>query len=475
MPHNLEREVWIKSLFAGIAAAAVVTALFEGLHAHGPYAVFGATLVVAIGASLGSRLAGRALGFRLKELRVVVRRWREGERGSQEGDPRDDEVGALASSLTELGRNLQRTLTELRSEQQLSLRILDGMQEGVLLLDAQNHVLRVNPALREMLLTRADVEGKPLIEVVRHAELHRLTERAARGIAESTEIELAGIKPTRLLVRAVVLTAGQGTLLVFVDVTEMRKLESMRRDFVANVSHELRTPVTSVLSGAETLRAALRKSPEAALSFVDLIERNAARLHALVEDLLDLSRIEANELHLRVERIRLAPLGEQTIALFRERAAAKNMQLACRASHEGHLFTDRRAVEQIASNLVDNAVKYGRPSGKIELVFTREGASTKLEVKDDGPGIPSQHLPRLFERFYRIDGGRARDQGGTGLGLAIVKHLAEALSGSVEVTSAVPSGTTFTVRLPDLDASTSTPPRDKGPERAREPRPVVID
>jgi len=352
-------------------------------------------------------------------------------------------------------------------------RILDGMQEGVLLLDKDGRVALMNPALREMLLLQNDVIGKPLLEVVRHAELKELLDRArTTKTTNEAEVELGGLKPRRLLVRGTAFSGSKGAMLaVFFDVTDVRRLESLRRDFVANVSHELRTPVTAVLSAAETLDLALDKDPVGARRFLGIIERNAARLQGLIEDLLDLSRIESRELRLRPERFGFESFASHLVGLFRERADKKKIALRLECAPALELECDRRALEQVLTNLVDNAVKYCPEGSSVVLRAERTGGASpgvRLRVEDDGGGIEEKHLPRLFERFYRVDAGRSREMGGTGLGLSIVKHLVEAMGGTIDVVSALGKGTTFDVKLPD--ASTRVKEKSSTDDLAREAR-----
>jgi len=238
-----------------------------------------------------------------------------------------------------------------------------------------------------------------------------------------------------------------------VDVTDIRRLESMRKDFVANASHELRTPVTAVRSAAETLRFAMESDPESATHFLDIIERNAERLQRLVEDLLDLSRIESREFKLTFEDEEVAPLVSQVVALFRERAEKKRIRLSADVSKDLPLaHVDARAFEQVVTNLVDNALKYSPEKASVVVRARAEEGNKKrktirVSVVDTGPGIEERHLPRLFERFYRVDTGRSRELGGTGLGLSIVKHLCEALGGHIDVESTPGKGSTFSFTL----------------------------
>jgi two-component system phosphate regulon sensor histidine kinase PhoR len=447
----------------------------------------------AIGIAL---VAGGLVGFVMSELSVhwfddAVRPLTDAARRMHEGDltvrarvAREQDVGQLGAAFDQLARSLSQTVGELRSERDLVSRILDGMQEGVLLLDNDGKVALMNPALREMLLLRADLLGQPLLEVVRHAELKELLDRArTTRTTSSGEVELGGLKPRRLLVRGTAFTQlrgrehggreqenASGLLAVFFDVTDIRRLESLRRDFVANVSHELRTPVTAVLSAAETLEMALGKEPEQAKRFLAIIERNASRLQRLIEDLLDLSRIESRELRLRPERFPFEPFATHLLGMFKERADKRRIALRLEAAKGIETDVDRRALEQVLTNLVDNAVKYCPEGSKVVLRAdpAEGGPGVRLRVEDDGTGIEEKHLPRLFERFYRVDAGRSREMGGTGLGLSIVKHLVEAMGGTIEVVSAVGTGTTFDVKIPD--ASTRLKERSSSEDLARDAR-----
>ncbi len=216
---------------------------------------------------------------------------------------------------------------------------------------------------------------------------------------------------------------------------------------MANASHELRTPVASIRSAAETLRSAL-DDPDAAIGFVEILERNAERLQRLVEDLLDLSRIESREFALQTERVELPEFLDRILLLYLERIQQKHMALANTVPKGTWIWADRRALEMIFSNLLDNAVKYCPDGTAIRIEAQASGTSVRITVADQGPGIPSQHLPRIFERFYRVDAGRSRDLGGTGLGLAIVKNLTEAMRGTVGVESQAGQGARFSVTLP---------------------------
>lgn len=404
-------------------------------------------LVVAVGmSSVTAQLMARTA----RSLTDAAQRMADGDLSVRTRQAGRDEFGDLGRALDHMARGLSGTLDELRTERDRLQGILAGMQEGVLLLDAAGRVVLVNPALREMLLLDADSAGKTPLELIRHAELKEIIDEAASSEQQVIgEIDLAGLKPRRLLVRAAPLPGEQsGVFAVFVDVTEMRRLETLRRDFVANVSHELRTPVTAIRSAAETLQAALVSDPESAAGFVDIIDRNAVRLHDLVEDLLDLSRIESREFRLAMEPVDLEPVFAHVLGLFRERATKRRVTLEHAVTGEPAVArVDRRALENVLANLVDNAVKYAGEGARVTVRAAADGGAVRVTVEDTGPGIEPRHLSRLFERFYRVDAGRSRELGGTGLGLSIVKHLVEAMGGSVGVESTPGRGTIFRVTL----------------------------
>jgi two-component system phosphate regulon sensor histidine kinase PhoR len=411
----------------------------------------GCLVALALALALSQVVANR-MSAAVGELTEATRRMTEGDMSVRTRLVGHDELAELGHALDRLASSLATTLGELRAERDLQGRILEAMQEGVVVVDREGRIVLVNPALRSMLLLGTDAVGKLLIETVRHAQLEDLIVAVREQPSEASrlEIELPGLKPRRLLVHAAPLSGDdEGLLVVFVDVTELRRLESLRRDFVANASHELRTPIAAVRSATETLRSGALDDPNVAVRFVDIIERNAQRLQSLLEDMLELSKLESNEFKLKRERVELLSVVPIVLALFRERAEKKAVRLAAElARAPAAVEGDARALEHVLSNLVDNAVKYCPPGTRVVVSASLEGDRVHLVVGDTGPGIPAEHLARVFERFYRVDAGRSRELGGTGLGLSIVKHMVEAMRGRVWVESEVGRGSTFTVSLP---------------------------
>lgn len=435
---------------AGVVRMALPLSQVDKAVANLRMLLFGASLVALTLATLVSTLATRRISRTLRQLAESAGRMVEGDLGERTRTPGHDEIATLGKSLDRLAENLSGALRQLKTERDLLGGILAGMQEGVLVVDRDAHVIHANPALRGMLLLGSDCIGKPLLDVIRNAELLEILRRGQHKAAPTSgEVELAGIKPRRLMAHVSPLQGEPGDLLVvLVDVTQLRQLESIRKDFVANASHELRTPVASMRSAAETLRGAM-DDPEAALSFLEIIERNAARLHQLVEDLLDLSRIESREFRLQLESLDLGAFAELMAKSYSRLAQDKGIRLEVDGGSRGiFALADRRAMEQVVGNLLDNAIKYCPQGASVQLRPEIQGEKVRVSVSDTGPGIPPQHLPRLFERFYRVDAGRSRELGGTGLGLAIVKHLVEAMGGTVSVESEAGLGAIFSFTLP---------------------------
>jgi two-component system phosphate regulon sensor histidine kinase PhoR len=413
--------------------------------------------VIALGvAVLMASFAAQLMSRSVRQITDSAQRMAGGDLTVRTRMAGTDEVAELGRALDRIAGGLAQALSDLRAERDLLSKVLERMKEGVLVLDGDGRVALANPALREMLLLQNDIAGKLLLEVARNADLKLLLDEARQAEQPlSSELELGTLKPRRVLIHASALSEAEdaGSLLVvFVDVTDLRRLETLRRDFVANVSHELRTPIAAIRSSAETVLRALGEQTGPAVEFVQIIERQAERLQRLVEDLLDLSRIESRQFRFELQPVRVQEPVGHALSLLRERAGQRHVQLVSEVSPETLVRADARALEQVLTNLLDNAVKYGREGGRVVVRAQQDGAQLRVSVQDDGPGIEARHLPRLFERFYRVDAGRSRDLGGTGLGLSIVKHLVEGMGGQVDVQSAPGRGTTFVVTLPRVQA-----------------------
>ncbi|MCC6555089.1 MAG: HAMP domain-containing protein [Polyangiaceae bacterium] len=428
--------------------------------------------LLALGAAIAAALVGsRAIARRIVHLTATARAM-QGDLGRRARVAGDDEVAALGGALDELAGSLERTLAELGGERDRFGAVLEAMREGVLVTDAEGDIALVNPALSELLDVGSCAVGRPPLEVLRSAGLHELLAEVARArAAAAREMELSarGGAPRRLVVHAAPLhvrgpRAGEpgsapeasrargGVVAVFFDVTELRRLEQLRRDFVVNASHELRTPVASIHASSETLLGGALCDPEAARDFVEVIDRNAARLRRLVEELLDLSRIEAGARPLAPATLDAAAQAEAVAALLRARAEARRTSLAVDVPAGTLVEADAVALEQVLTNLVENAIVHTPEGSRVVLRGRAAERRVVLEVEDDGPGVPAQHQARIFERFYRVDPGRSRASGGTGLGLSIVRHLVEAMRGEIALVSGPRGGALFRITLPAPDS-----------------------
>jgi two-component system, OmpR family, phosphate regulon sensor histidine kinase PhoR len=331
--------------------------------------------------------------------------------------------------------------------------LFDSMIEGVLVLDDAGCVQFANRAFAQMFATTGVLRGRSLLEAVRLHEIVEIVERAGQeGRVIDFELRLPGEPERWLQINAAALTSVDrrrlGTILVFHDLSRIKKLERTRQEFVANVSHELRTPLSHVKGYVETLLDGAKDDPEVSNRFLQTIARNAERLKLLIEDLLTISELESGRVTLNLQTVALRPLVQKVFDDFKARAVGRGVTLANDVP-ELSVRADSIRMEQVLSNLVDNAIKYGRPDGHVTVAAgPGEDGKVEVSVKDDGPGLPAEALERVFERFYRVDKARSREQGGTGLGLSIVKHIVQSHGGRVFATSDPGHGATFFFTLP---------------------------
>jgi two-component system phosphate regulon sensor histidine kinase PhoR len=379
------------------------------------------------------------------------------------GSERRDELGLLEAQLALMARNVTATLAAVRIERERLEAILRGMVEGVLVTDLAGNVVLLNARARELLGLPSDMApaGRSLVELVRDPGLAELPrELAAGATVVSRDVSLAGGSGPVVQVNGAPLTDEHGTtfglVLVLHDVTELRRLETVRRDFVANVSHELRTPLTAIKGYAETLLGAAGEDRATALRFLAVIDRHSERLGRLIDDLLILSDLEFGRTPLQRRPIAVGTAIDDALQIVAERAAQRNVDLATEvAADTPPAYVDGDQLRQVLINLVDNAVKYTPEGGHVVVRATRaqlgRRTAAAVAIVDTGIGIPSQDLPRLTERFFRVDKARSRELGGTGLGLAIVKHIVHVHGGTLRIESAVGQGTTVRVVLPAAD------------------------
>jgi two-component system phosphate regulon sensor histidine kinase PhoR len=418
---------------------------FQGALLLALLVAFAATAVLS--AVFASSLAGP-----LREVMDAARRFAAGDLAARSRVSRTDELGELARILNRSADQLQGRITEIARDRARTEAILSAMDEGVLAVDHRGVVLLANGALRRQ-LAPLDPVGRHYLEVLRQREVAQVVEEVL-GAKRRVRLEMELRHPRRDYAVVGVPFPGAedappGAVLTFHDVTERRRLEQVRRDFVANASHELRTPLTSIKGFVEALEDGAVADPPTAQRFLAKIRTHADRMAALVADLLELSRLESGERPPRWQPVSPARLAEDVVASFAQAAAAARTTLVHADAGAPEVVSDPDRLRAILQNLVDNAVKYTPAGGHVE-VKTAGGpdGSALITVADDGPGIAAEHLPRIFERFYRVDKARSRDVGGTGLGLSIVRHLAEGVRVKVAVESQPGRGTRFTVRVP---------------------------
>jgi two-component system phosphate regulon sensor histidine kinase PhoR len=373
----------------------------------------------------------------------------------------EDEIGMLGDTVNRVGERLAARIGRLEEERQQLHTILSGMVEGVVALDAEQRILFANDRAAQLLEFPTPLPvNRRIWEVVRQRPLLDVVQRALRDPEpQRTELSWNGAAQRSLTVHAAALPvpAGphapgggvRGIVLVLHDTSEIRRLERLRQEFVANVSHELKTPLSVVKACVDTLLDGAVEDPAHRGRFLEQIASQSDRLHALILDLLSLARLEAGDQVFDLRAVSVTDVVEACLDRQRTRADARQQTLSVQAPEEDlSVWADEEAVEQILENLLDNAVKYTPAGGRIGVTWRRAAGQVCLEVSDTGIGIPEADLPRVFERFYRVDKARSREMGGTGLGLSIVKHLTQALNGSVRAASRLGEGTTFIVCLP---------------------------
>ena len=410
--------------------------LFGGIATLLAYAIVGR--VIDPLTQLTQRARGLAMGVDEAPMRI---------QGS-------DEVGSLSEAFNQMQSELSNRFRQLRENNEQMSTVLGSIQEGIIAVDANENVVLANDASKHLLSFTTDDElGRPLLEAVRSRRLRELVQQCLR-VSETVQAELESVGDMRhdLAVTATRLPGDPvpGCVLVLHDVTELRRWENLRQEFVANVSHELKTPLASIKAYAETLRLGALNDPDNNERFVSRIEEQAERLNQLIMDMLQIARVESGDKAFEITHVSLSKVVEDCVQQFSPSAKRKNIELII--NPDGAQPTSVKAEEDglrtILDNLVSNAIKYTPEGGNVTIRWAEMDSFVNLEVQDTGIGIPEEHLTRVFERFYRVDKARSRELGGTGLGLSIVKHLCQAFGGSVELTGRAGGGSSFQVRLP---------------------------
>jgi two-component system phosphate regulon sensor histidine kinase PhoR len=419
---------------------------------------YGLIAAIALG-GLSAWAFSRRLAARIHRIEALSREILTGGEDVP-GGAGEDELGALEQHLVELAREMRAQLARTETERAKLEAVLRSMADGVVVLDREGRILLCNRAAREQLelSTRGDLVGAHLSLVCRIPEIATLIEEALRvSGTRLREIDFPGRETNRVLsasaVTVVEEAAALGVILMLHDVTRIRQFEAMRADFVANVSHELRTPLTAIRGYAETLLGGALRDPDHAAEFVGVIQRHSERLTRLIDDLLTVSDLELGRAEIRPRPLSVAELVPPPIEMLRQKAEERNVEVHAEvADHLPRVLGDRDRLEQVLINLIDNAIKYSGGGSRVRIVARaldgEQPPAVEIAICDDGIGIPEKDIPRLTERFYRVDRARSREVGGTGLGLAIVKHIVQAHGGLLGIESTLGRGTTVRVTLP---------------------------
>lgn len=427
----------LASLYGSIAVSAIIVAVIAAI----------------IGLWVSTRISGQ-----MREIKVGAERLAAGDLTHKLSVPRVEEFASVAESINRMAADLDDKLRRLTHERNEREAVLASMVEGVLAVDVDERVIAVNAAAARLLDTDpASAEGKTIQEVVRNTDLQHVVAQTLDGQrpVEADIVMRVGAEERNLQANGTLLHGDDdggavGAVVVLNDVTRLKRLEAVRRDFVANVSHELKTPVTSIKGFAETLEDGALDDPVAAHRFVRIISGQADRLNSIIEDLLALSTLEqsGDSPLLQLEEADLCDVIAVALEVCGPKADAKSIEL--REVCPGRLLArvSPPLLEQAVVNLIDNAVKYSAEGSTVVVTLEERDDEVAVSVIDEGQGIAREHLPRLFERFYRVDKARSRDLGGTGLGLAIVKHVAQIHGGRVSVDSVLGRGSTFRIHLP---------------------------
>jgi len=415
-------------------------------------------VLVALYAALVGWFVARRISHPIDAIRKGAERYAQGDFGHRLPLADIEEIDSLAGAMNEMAASFQTQINTISRQRKELETILTGMVEGVVALDREERIINLNRAAAEMFGTNPELaRGRRVQEVVRNVDFQKFT---AKALVSDTLVEediTLHTNGERIINgHSTVLRDEEGksigALVVLNDVTRLRKLENIRRDFVANVSHEIKTPLTAVKGFVETLRDGAMNNPEDARRFLDIIDRHASRLEAIVDDLLSLSRleqeVEKDEVVLSEIPIRNVLTAANQICEVK--AASKNIKILFSGNEELKARINPPLLEQAIVNLLDNAIKYSESAGTVRVEAEHQGDEIVISVRDHGRGIEKEHLDRLFERFYRVDKARSRKLGGTGLGLAIVKHIAQAHGGYVSVDSALGEGSTFRLHLPAI-------------------------
>ena len=441
--------------FAAVACLAVVLGWAAASWFGHPVLIVPLAALVSIPlAWLAGLLLSRRITQPLQELTEAVRSAARGERPPQVDLDEWEETASVGPALTQLAEQWHSTIAEISADRSRLRAVLASMVEGVLVLDRQGRILMMNEALQQMLPgADASAVGRPYIEVIRHHPLNEFVGTVLEGGEGRREITLRVPEERTFMMQASIAKPdgepGVAAVLVFHDITELKRLERVRKDFVANASHELKTPLTSIAGYVEALVDGAKDDPATCAQFLGIIQKHTQILKTILSDLLQLSTIESGVYRWKREDVAINELLERAARLLRPLAERKRQQLNLQPCEPTLTIQgDQARLTEALTNLLDNAIKYTPEGGSVTIGAAPEAGGVRIDVADTGIGIPPMEQSRVFERFYRVDRARTREQAGTGLGLSIIKHIVEAHGGRVAVVSVVGRGSTFSIFLP---------------------------
>jgi len=413
-------------------------------------------LLIAILAAGISLLISRRITRPIVAMKKSAGQFADGDFSQRLTVPDSEEMAGLADALNQMATQLDNRIKTIINQRNEFETVLSSMQEGVVAVDNKERIISMNQAAAVLFeCDPVQCQDKTIQEVVRNLPLQQFIRKAISG-REPEEDDIVLYQNGEKILNlksSPLLDAGKdqiGTLVVINDVTQLRRLENMRKDFVANVSHEIKTPLTAIKGFVETLHQGSVDKPEEAERFLGIIQKHVDRLSAIIDDLLSLSRIEQEDERqaIEFENKPVMDIFRSAVQICRSKAEEKSIDIQIDCEEGLEYYFDPTLLEQAVVNLLDNAIKYSEPDSAIHVSASLNDSEVKIMVKDQGIGIAKKHLPRLFERFYRVDKARSRKMGGTGLGLAIVKHIAQAHGGQVTVKSELGKGSSFTIHLP---------------------------
>lgn len=443
-----------KDKLVGMLRLAMPLSEVEHIEAR-MFSIISVTIVFALLAALSaSFLVSVMISRPLSDMSDVAKRLAAGDFSRKAVVNSNDEAGDLARALNFMADEINAKVSNMSSEKAKLETVLAGMFEGIMLTDAKGKILLLNPAIRKLFFVDSPPDGKRPLEVTRNNDIQDMVDRVLSEKKEIVTREIAILAPDsrNMMASGVPIVkdgALEGAVFVFHDITELKRLEEIRKDFVANVSHELRTPISSIKGYAETLLDGKVDSEATAKEFLNIIYQDTNRLANLIDDLLDLSKIESGKMTMELKALDIAPIVKRCKNVLSNLSKEKSLSIEVDIPNDlPKVKGDEKRLSQVFLNLLDNAIKYTPEGGSVTVRASRKDDVVRIDISDTGIGIPDKDLPRIFERFYRVDKARSRELGGTGLGLSIVKHIVQAHSGQVWVESTPGHGSIFSFTIP---------------------------